>query len=406
MDHLQIPQDNTPPVSWKTGVVWMGCGFGGLWRLLAGHRFRVPLTSLPACAFDLGCGLFNSVLGGLQDLLLSRSVARVALDDDPLFVVGHWRTGTTLLHELLDLDARHRCPTNYECFVPRHFLISQRWLKPCIRFLLPKNRIADSMPVEWDLPQEDEFALLALGMPSPYLSMAFPNEPPQFGQYYALDELSPGELARWEQTLTRFLRQLIWNRSGRPVLKSPPHTFRLPVLERLFPQARYLHIVRDPYAVFPSTVKLWKSLFAAQSYQRPAYEGLDGRVLSTFCRMYDSFEAGRRRVDPQRICDVRYEDLVRDPVGQMRQVYRLLELGDFEPVAAAVEAYFGQRADYRPSRYELTLEQHAAVTERWLPYMQKYGYAADESSAEGRGIDPRARMTNDEIPNDEKMSKS
>lgn len=354
----------------------MGCGAGVLWRLLARHRFRLPLTSLPACACDLSCGLLNSALGNLQDLLLARAVRRVALDDDPLLVIGHWRTGTTLLHELLALDRRHRCPTNYECFVPRHFLISDRWLKPCIRFVLPQNRIADAMRVEWDLPQEDEFALLALGAPSPYLGIAFPNEPSQFSEYYALDELDAEQLALWQQTWTDFLRRLIWKRPGRLVLKSPTHTFRLPVIERVFPRARYLHIVRDPYTVFASTVKLWKSLFAAQSYQKPTYEGLDERVLATFCRMYERFEASRGLVDPGRICDLRYEDLVRDPIGQLRRVYAQLDLGDFAPVMPAVEAYFGQRRDYRPGRYQLTAEQSAAVTQRWLPYMQRYGYLA------------------------------
>jgi len=387
MNHPQVAPDAVPPVSWKTGVVWMGCGFPVLWRLLVGHRFRLPLKSLAACACDLSCGLFNSALGSLQDLLLARAVARVALDDDPLFVIGHWRTGTTLLHELLALDPRHRCPTNYECFVPRHFLISERWLKPCIRFLLPENRIADAMPVAWDLPQEDEFALLALGAPSPYLDIAFPNESPRFNAYYSLDELSPAELARWQQTLADFLRRLIRKRPGRLVLKSPTHTFRLPALEQLFPRARYLHIVRDPYAVFPSTVKLWKSLFAAQSYQKPAYEGLDERVLATFCSMYERFEATRSRVDRRRICDVRYEDLVQDPIGQMRRIYEQLELGDFAPVAPAIEAYFGQRSDYRPSRYQLTAEQHAAVTDRWLPHMEQYGYGPSEQPAEWREAD-------------------
>jgi len=356
-------------------VIWMGCGFPALWRLLVGHRFRLPLRALPECACDVGCALFNSALGCLQDLLLTRSLNRIALADDPLFVVGHWRTGTTLLHELLALDAQHRCPTNYECFVPHHFLISQRWLKPWIRFVLPKNRIADDMPVEWDLPQEDEFGLLALGAPSPYLSLAFPNEPPQFDASYTLAGLRPSERTRWEQALLRFLRSLIRNRPGRLVLKSPPHPFRLPVLETLFPRARYLHIVRDPYAVFASTVKLWKSLFAAQSYQRPTFAGLEERALTTFCRMYDSFESARPKIDPQRICDVRYEDLVRDPLGQMRQIYQRLDLGDFETAAPAVEAYFARRADYRPSRYQLAPEHHAEVTRRWLPYMHKYGYA-------------------------------
>ena len=59
-----------------------------------------------------------------------------------------------------------------------------------------------------------------------------------------------------------------------------------------------------------------------------------------------------------------------------------LELGDFEPAAGAVEAYFSQRADYRPSRYQLTPEQHAAVTQRRLPHMRRYGYAAERALRE------------------------
>ena len=74
------------------------------------------------------------------------------------------------------------------------------------------------------------------------------------------------------------------------MLKSPPHTFRLPMLQQMFPQARYIHLVRDPYDVFPSTVRLWKSLYAAQGYQRPTYAGLEEQVLETFCRMYRSWK--------------------------------------------------------------------------------------------------------------------
>src|SRR5687768_18104609 len=46
----------------------------------------------------------------------------------------------------------------------------------------------------------------------------------------------------------------------RSILKSPPHTCRVPTLLRLFPDARFVHIVRDPYAVYPSTLHLWRIL--------------------------------------------------------------------------------------------------------------------------------------------------
>jgi hypothetical protein len=51
-------------------------------------------------------------------------------------------------------------------------------------------------------------------------------------------------------------------------------------------------------------------------------------------------------VEPQPICEGRYEDLVRVPLAQMRRDYQHLDLGDFDPVAGAVEAYLGQRTDY------------------------------------------------------------
>lgn len=369
-----------PAVSWKTGVIWMGAGLPTLWRLLVAQRFRIGWRAIPAYACDAGCAAFNSALGAVHDALLSRSLRRVTLDDDPVFVLGHWRSGTTLTHELLALDSRHRSPTNYECFVPHHFLISQRWLKPCIRFVLPKTRLADAMPVAWDLPQEDEFALLALGAPSPYQSIAFPNEPQRFDACCTLDELSLGERLRWERTWQRFLRRLIRNRPGRLVLKSPTHTFRLPILEQLFPRARYVHIVRDPYAVFASTVKLWRSLFAAQSYQRPTHAGLEERILTTFCRMYDRFESARSQVAPGRIYDVRFEDLVRDPLGQVRQIYQRLDLGEYD--SRAIQTYMAQRAGHRADQYSLSPEQHAAVTRRWLPYMRKYGYTESRDATD------------------------
>jgi hypothetical protein len=374
MDTLPATQHVSPQVSWKVGVIWMGAGFPGLLRLLARNRWRMPPASLAGALFDLSCGLVNSTLGVLQQGLLGRAVSRQALPADPVFVVGHWRCGTTLLHELLALDPRHRCPTTYECFAPHHFLLSDRWLKSCIRFLLPANRWADDMPMQWDLPQEDEFALCNLGIPSPYWTIAFPNEPPQFPDYFELDRLSPTAQRHWQQALERFLKQLTWKRPGRIVLKSPTHTFRLPTLQGMFPQARYIHLVRNPYDVFSSTMRLWKSLYAAQGYQRPTCAGLETHVLDLFCRLHQRLEATRGLIDPHRFCDVRYEDLIHDPVGQLRHVYQQLDLGDFEPLVPAIEAYFRQRTDHRPNRHELAPHEHAAVTQRWLPYLAKYGY--------------------------------
>ena len=60
-------------------------------------------------------------------------------------------------------------------------------------------------------------------------------------------------------------------------------------------------------------------------------------MLRTFETMYEKFDRDRTLLPPDRFCEVRYEDLVANPVGEMRTIYERLELGDFEQVLAPFE---------------------------------------------------------------------
>jgi len=369
------PAATFPRPSWHQAGIWTGCSFPGLMRLLLQNRCRVHWSYLFDCLSDVTFSLANSGLGGVQQLLYARRLKRVEIADDPVFILGHWRTGTTLLHELLALDARHRCPTTFECFAPNHFLLSERFLAGWTSFALPRRRPVDNMEMAWDRPQEDEFALCNLGVPSPYATIAFPNHPPQFQEYFELENISAEQRERWQRTFLSFLRQLVYERPGRLVLKSPPHTFRLPLLCKMFPRARFVHIVRNPYVVFMSTVRLWKSLYASHGYQKPNYEGLEEFVFETFLRMHERLDATRPLIDSERFHQCRYEDLVRDPTSEMSTLYEKLALGDFAAVEAPIENYFQRRDDYQTNRYELTPDLHAEITRRWRPYIEKYGYS-------------------------------
>jgi hypothetical protein len=164
------------------------------------------------------------------------------------------------------------------------------------------------------------------------------------------------------------------------VLKSPTHTFRLPTLTRMFPAARFIHIVRNPFAVFSSTVRLWRSMYATYGYQRPVYHGLEEYVLTTFARMHERLEATRGLVGAGQLVDMRYEDLVRQPVDTIRALYRSLDLGDLEPARPAIEKYFTDRAGYEPNRHRVEPRWRDEVCRRWQPYFERYGYALEDGA--------------------------
>ncbi len=356
---------------------------GGWIRLVVRNRCAVALRrSGMALVCMVACPM-NSLLGILQKLLLGRRIVRTKIEPDPIFIIGHWRSGTTLLHEMIVRDRRHTCANTYDCLAPNHFLISGRRLKAWLGFLLPAQRPMDNMAFGWNRPQEDEFALCNMGVRSPYLMLAFPNRPPQDQEYFELREVSPRLRERWKRSLLWFLKCLTLRSPKRIVLKSPSHTFRIPVLLELFPKARFIHIVRDPYVIFPSTINLWKRLSRDEGLQTPRHEGLEEYVFQTFCRMYEVFERDRPLLAPRQLCEVRYEELIKDPIGQMRRIYEQLELGEFGEALPGLGEYIADQKGYKTNRYEISPEVRARIGRRWRRYIERYGYASEPAGARG-----------------------
>ena len=356
---------------------WHGMGFSTWLRLLARNRFAISPSRIPLAASVTSATLLNSFAGVFAQLMFGHKVRSTKLAEPPLFVLGHWRSGTTLLQELLILDERHTYPNTYECFAPLHFVWTEWFVPPLLRRLLPSTRPMDTMEAGWDRPQEDEFALCNMGVPSPYLAWAFPQHGPVADEYLDLESLSDAERQRWKQALRAFVERVAAMRNRRIILKSPTHTARVKTLLEVFPDARFVHIVRDPLALFPSTMRLWNTLSYVQGLQTvdSGIPWVERQILDTFARMYERFEQDRNLIPAGRLAELHYEELAADPVGQMQSVYEQLDLGGFESVRHAIARYAAEHSGYRPGHYSLSPATIERVRRHWAPYFERYGYA-------------------------------
>lgn len=353
---------------------WDGMNLRGWLHVLWRNRFRITPRRWPMATIITLCTALNSALAAAQRVLWGRRIAQTPLGEDPVFIIGHWRSGTTLLHELLVQDPRHSFPSTYACFAPNHFVLTGGALPRILNVIMPMRRPMDNMPVGWGHPQEDEFALCNMGLPSPYLSMAFPNHPPHDLEYLTLEGVPPAQLAQWKDKLIWFLKCVTLTHPGRIVLKSPPHTGRVRVLLEVFPRARFVHICRDPIVLFASTVNLWKRLYRDQGLQTPHYRDLEERVFDGLVRMYEAFERDRGLIPPGQLCEVRYEALVADPLGEIRRVYEELQLGDFELAQPGIQRYLAAHAGYKRNRYDIPESLRRQIASRWAFYFERYGY--------------------------------
>ncbi len=370
----------TNPYPFWAARFWHGMPAQYWLPLIGRHALSIQPKALGLVGTVTFASLVNTAMQAMQRVLLDRRVARTKLIGAPVFIVGHWRSGTTLLHELMVLDEQFTSPSTYQCFAPNHFLVSHWWVSR-LRFLLPSVRPMDNMLMGWSRPQEDEFALCNMGVKSPYLQLAFPRDRKEYAEYLDLSAMSAAELDHWKRTLHRFLQCVTYRTPKRIVLKSPPHLSRVRTLLEMFPDARFVHIVRDPLDVFSSTLKLWNTLYQSQSFQKPPADGYEEFIFDCFQRMYTQFEQDRELLSSRQLCEVRYEDLVRDPLGQMQTVYDQIELGDFSHVSPKVAAYFDASRDYRTNRHKLDAALRERVMRRWGPHMQRYGYCQQPLAA-------------------------
>ncbi|MDB4557722.1 sulfotransferase [bacterium] len=354
---------------------WHGMRPSSWWRLLRQGRFRIHPSRLLMAIAILFATPFNTLLALLQSMLFRRKLADAELHGPPVFIVGHWRSGTTLLHELMVRDERLSSPSTFQCFAPCHFLVTEWFFRRFASWLLPGKRPMDNMAAGWDRPQEDEFALMNLGQPSPYRRIAFPNEPAVDLEYLDFDGVPEGKRQAWMEALRSFLLKVSVG-TGRPlIIKSPTHTGRVGWLAREFPEAKFIHITRDPRELFPSTCRLWRGLDEVQALQNPKHEKNEEYVVECLSRMYKAFHQQRKTIESARMIDIRFEDLTNNPVETLRTIYATLRLSDFESVEPTIREWVdSEHKTYKRNQHQLPPEKEAMILDAWQDYFERYGY--------------------------------
>jgi len=368
-------------VPFYTPRIWHGRTIGSLFQLFAQNRYRMHFTKYPMAMTSIMLSSANSLMAAIQKSIYGQAIEQTELVDDPIFVLGHWRSGTTYLHELMSLDSRLGSPTTYQCFTPRHFLVSEWFFKRLLWCLLPSKRPMDNVKFGWDAPQEDEFALCNLGLPSTYSRIAFPNHPPRHLDYLSMYGIPDRELDQWKMELDRFVRAVSLRCNKRIVLKSPPHTGRIGVLKEMFPQARFIHISRNPYQVIPSTIHLWKTLDHVNAFQIPTNEGMEDYVFECFDRLYRGYNRYRETIGPSQLIEIRYEDLIESPLLVLENIYCQLDLGGFEDVQQHVEAKLAKNKNFRTNQHVVPDDLAEQIGERCANYLEQFGYQLLEAAS-------------------------
>ena len=305
------------------------------WFTLYRKNFKhIPFSQYKSCFKLTLLSLRNSVYAKKEAEAFAEQIEQTTIDQAPIFILGHWRSGTTLLHNLLCKDERFAFPNVYEVYNPWTFLITEDLVKKHLEKLPPEKRPMDNVLVKYDDPAEDEVAISLLSLKSPLIGWAFPVHEAYFDRYLTLHHISEQERAEWKKWFIYFLKKLTLRYHKPLILKSPHHTARVKTLTELFPDAKFIHIARNPYRIFQSTVSLYEKTIRNLSLQKRDLQKDIEAIIERYRVMYDFYFEERKLIQEGNLIELHFEDLVADFVGSIRSIYDQLNINgweDYEP---------------------------------------------------------------------------
>lgn len=246
----------------------------------------------------------------------------------PLFIIGHWRSGTTHLHNLICLDERVGFSSTFQTVFP-HLLFG--FHKPLIWLMnriMPPTRPVDDVALNANYPQEEEFGLANISNMSYYHWWYFPTDWDEIEHaYLSLENLPTERRDAWKKIYVRYVRRALI-RQGKDwfVSKNPPHTARIKILLEIFPDARFVYIKRNPYEVFVSSERYFKAIAIPLQLQSIREADFDAHILKAYCNLHDTYESTKALIPQNRLKEICYEEFILDEATYLEQIYSQLEI--------------------------------------------------------------------------------
>ncbi|MEO1250936.1 MAG: sulfotransferase [Pseudomonadota bacterium] len=331
----------------------------------AGPAAVIALAALARWPFSTG-----------EKLLMESRLPSVDDMPAPVFILGHWRSGTTHLYNIMCQSGEWGFVPPVATGLPWDLFGLAKVFNPLLERALPEHRYIDNIPVTPESPQEDEIAIANMSEASFYHGIYFPRnfaENVRRGLFF--DGCSPAEIRSWRKQFAYFLRKLYLHQGEKPLLiKNPVYTGRVAMLRKMFPGAKFIHIHRNPYDVFLSMRNFYQKLlgeFALQSY---AHVDIDETILSVYDRMMRDCEADLEGVPAGQLVELGYDELDSEPMAALSRIYEGLALPNFESSQPAFEAYLASVKTFKKNKFAYSPEAASKVEARLQHYIKKWNY--------------------------------
>ncbi len=360
-----------------------GLLFSNLIRSLRMNRKNIEPRYIPVVFLSILSNLLYLPLRIIEKIKYSKHFDQTKIDDEPVFIIGHWRSGTTHLHNLMSQDENFGFVTTLQAFLPYLFMTinGNKLLRIIFNAMLPKKRPMDEMIMDFSYPQEEEYALRD---PFHKYLCYFPKTMKEgFEKFVLFQDISTEELRRWKENYLENLKKTTFAMNNKRLLiKNPSNTARIKILLEMFPKAKFVAIHRNPYELFPSTLHLFTTMIRDFGMQKIDEKERRECVFYCYEKTIKTFWETKNLIPKGNLIEVRFEDLEKDPLETLAKIYSGINLPYFEDAKSRLEKYIFSIKGYQKNKYALDKETIKEIKKRWGFAIEEFGYDFPEKNIE------------------------
>ncbi len=291
--------------------------------------------------------------------------------EQPIFIVGNFRSGTTLLHRLLAKDERFTGMKSWEIYVApsivqRRFI---RWIMKLNRYIgNPARRIINAFEKalreysymhKTGLNAVEEDGQIFLHIWSSYNLFAFFPFPELVRNYiYYDDEVSEQQKEIDMRYYQEVLKRHVYAYGGkRYIAKNPTYSPKVRTLHEKFPDAKFINLVRNPMRVIPSSVSMFSNHWRTYGDPEGEYPQPGPTTILEHARHWYVYPHQYLKSLPtDQYILVRYKDLVADPQAVVERIYEQFGI-EITPKYGEILHRESEKAKRYKSSHKYSLEE-------------------------------------------------
>ncbi len=344
-------------------------------RLLKTNHFNISGNALSKLFGLTYLSLFNS-LAYRRERQYHAEILKTKLIRDPIFVLGHWRSGTTFLHKLLCQNQQFGYANVFEIRNPHTFITRQNLFELRQKQFKPESRPTDNVMVSFNSPAEEEFGVAIISKMSPLFGWVFPKNENYYETFSTFLKATEEQREQWKESFHFFMQKLTFLHKKPLLLKSPLNTGRIKILLELYPNAKFIHIHRNPYTVFQSTLRMYEIAATRSAFQKRDFSKLTDLILQRYTEMYDAFFSGKKAIPAENYFDIAFENLEQDPASTLNQIYTTLRFPGYSEIVQQTTAYIETLKNYKKNKHaSLENQLKERIFREWKRSFTEWGYS-------------------------------